>query len=213
MASNNQIQSQAQVPLRPKYLWQHGSIPQSIESYGAAFSGEIDFFIDSGYPYQGPASRRFKQIKSKPTESGQTPSDEPLGEWALKNDRAPNSLTADLLAAAEALGGNTDLGGISCLGGADSSWLRMELLDGEVYVEVSLSEHPNTNRVRADQTTKLRGSRCYRVMLELLGFDQPPIKLPGEQAVPKIEDIAEEVSELLVAHAIRCKSRRVHSDQ
>ncbi len=65
---------------------------------------------------------------------------------------------------------------------------------------------PNTNRVHADQTTRVRGSRCYRALLELLGFDQPPIKLPGEQSVPKLEDIAQQVSELLIAHAIRCKS-------
>ncbi len=193
------------MPLRPKFLWRDKSIPKSVDSYKDAFAGEINFYVDSQYPYQGPPSRRFKQIKPKPVDNTSASSEQPMGKWALNSDRAPNSLTADLLAAAEALGGKPDMGGLSGVCSADSNWLQIQLLDGGVFVHVTLSEHPTTNRVSADQRTRVRGSKCYRTLLELLGFDQPPIKLPGELVVPKIEEIVDQVSDLLIAKAIQAK--------
>ncbi len=201
MDTNKQTQPQVNMPLRPKFLWRDKSIPKSVHSYIDAFSGEIDFYSDSAYPYQGPPSKRFKQIKPKLVDNAPASNEQPIGKWALKSDRAPNSLTADLLAAAEALGGKPDAGGLSSMGAADSNWLQIQLVDGGVFVHVTLSEHPTTNRVSANQRTRVRGSRCYRLLLELLGFDQPPIKLPGEVTVPKIEEIVDQVSDLLIATA------------
>lgn len=122
------------------------------------------------------------------------------GCWTMRADRELNDLTADLLAAADALGGKLEKessssspGGI----GVDSGTVWVAFLDGGVGVEVVLCEDEYTNRVKALQRTTIRGPRAYRALLELLGFDWINRRLTGETTTPSHRELIQLVNDLL----------------
>ena len=176
---------------RPIELWNRDNIPRSINEYLYSFRGEFsDEAVESDYPYNGVSTTFFRQLlKIQPNNhfhrfqgiaNG-------IGCWTLRTNHILNNLTADLLAAAELLGGtfkthssSSSPGGI----GADSSDIWVSLLDGGIGVEVLAWEHETTNRVHASQATTIRGSKAYRALLELLGLKWINRKLPGEDVIP-----------------------------
>jgi len=180
---------------RPIALWSRDNIPSSVNEYLYSFRGEFsDEAVESDYPYNGVSTSFFRKLlKIQPYDrfdrfqgivSG-------IGCWTLRTNHILNNLTADLLAAAELLGGtfkthssSASPGGI----GADSSDIWVSLLDGGIGVQVLVWEHETTNRVSTSQATTIRGSKAYRALLELLGFKWISRKLPGESVTPSHED-------------------------
>jgi len=188
---------------RPRSLWTAESRTPSVSKYFRAYRGEFSTDgIESDFPYQGPASGAFRRLTQiNPKEGFDRFADKGIGCWGLRRDSTLNPLTADLLAAADVLGGELESkfssagpGGI----GADASEVWVGLLDGGVGVEVVLSEHEYTNRVHARQRTTIRGPRAYRALLELLGFRWTNRKLPGETLFLSHGEIVELVNHLLV---------------
>ena len=189
---------------RPDMLWSEESIPESVDEYIASYMGEFDTdMIQSGYPdfYLGKASNAFRRVTKVDY------ADKELrfvgrgrGCWTLRRDHPLNDLTADLLAAAEALGGTLEWrenGSSAGSFGADSSRMWISLLDGGVGASVVVWQHQNTNRLHVQHRTTVRGPRAYRVLLELLGYDWINRKLCGERRRPTQEEIIEQVNELL----------------
>jgi hypothetical protein len=175
---------------RENILWKPENPPRSVDKYMSAFMGEFSQVedLESDFPYEGKASSTFRQIRT-PEQNKWFTRFEGLGEgcWVPKRDSILNNLTADLLAAAEFLGGEMHTQGSSALPGgigADGRFIWMKLLDGGVGVEVLVSEHEYTNRVSGFQRTTIRGAKAYRALCEFLGFDSPSRKLPGEGSVP-----------------------------
>jgi hypothetical protein len=190
--------------LPEKVFWDPENPPRSVAKYLSAFMGEFDQVteVESDCPYDGKASSVFRQIRTSERNKWYTRFDG-LGEgcWAPKCDGILNNLTADLLAAAEFLGGEMQTTGSSALPGgigADGRFIWIKLLDGGVGVDVLVSEHDYTNRVSGFQRTTIRGPKAYRVLCEFLGFDSSSRTLPGELSVPRKEEVLKEV-DLLVA--------------
>ena len=188
---------------RPKSLWNQKSLTPSVSKYFAAYRGEFDTdWIESNYPYQGPPSDAFRRLtKINSYEGFGRFEGKGIGCWGLRGDRTLNPLTADLLAAADALGGKLESESSSEYPrgmGADSAKMWVALLDGGVGVEVVLWEHEYTNRVHARQRTTIRGPRAYRSLLEFLGFKWTNRKLPGEEVYSSHGEIVKLVNDLLV---------------
>jgi hypothetical protein len=124
--------------------------------------------------------------------------------WEPRRQGILSSLTADLLAAAQALGGRLHVrvspgspGGFHAEGG--DVWV--ELLDGGVGVEVEISEHQTTNRVHAAQRTTILGAGAFRALTRTLGFDHVRRRLPGEAYRPDLATVDRNCSDLLAKHA------------
>jgi hypothetical protein len=187
---------------RPDVIWSQKFQTPGVKKYFSKYRGEfMTDWIDSKYPYKGKASSAFRLVtKMKSWEAEERFEGGGNGCWALKRDGTLNDLTADLLAAADALGAKLLTksssgfpGGI----GADSGTVWAALLDGGVGVTVNLWEHQNTNRVHASQRTTIRGAGAYRALLELLGFDWISRKLAGESLRPSHEDYIQLVNNLV----------------
>ena len=192
---------------RPKSLWSQKSLTPSVSNYFAAYLGEFDTdWIESDYPHQGPPSDAFRRLTRINSHDGYDRfKGKGIGCWGLRRDRTLNPLTADLLAAADALGGKLESESSSALPGgigADSANVWVALLDGGVGVEVVLSEHETTNRVLARQCTSIRGPRAYRSLLECLGFKWTNRKLPDEQVCSSHGEIVKLVNDFLVERGL-----------
>ena len=188
---------------RPKTLWSENSPPASVSEY-IAYLGEFDTeWIGSDYPYRGKASDAFRRVtKLDYCDTEIRFADRGAGCWVLRRDHSLNCLTADLFAAADALGGKLETEDSSSLPGgigADSSRIWTSLLDGGVGASVVLWEHQYTNRVHIQHKTTIRGPRAYRVLLELLGFDWSNRKLYGEVTRPTHGEIVEQTNTLLAS--------------
>jgi hypothetical protein len=174
----------------------------SVSKYFRTYRGEFRTnWMQSDYPYGRKAHQTFRQVLYMGSyEASQRFEGKGIGCWALRSDRILNNLTADLLAAAEALGGHLETKSSSSLPGgigANSGMVWVALLDGGVGVEVELCEHEYTNRMQASQRTTIRGPRAYRALLELLGFDWINRKLTGESATPRHQEFIQLVNDLL----------------
>ena len=185
---------------RPKTLWSQKSLTAGVSKYFDAYMGEFDTAqIESDYPYRGRASDVFRWV-TEADYSGGSFGGNGAGCWVLRRDHSLNNFTADLLAAADTLGGKLEIDNSSALPGgfgADSSRIWTSLLDGGVGVSIELKEHQSTNRVHAKHRTTICGPRAYRVLLELLGFDWINRKLYGETARAMHEEIIGQVKDLL----------------
>lgn len=184
-------------------LWRRESLLTSVQSYLAAFKSEFDTtVIDSGFPYrQRHAAMDFRRItKMNAWEASERFEDKEKGCWGLDDDDIVNGITADLLAAAELLGGrieNRRLSGSPCGIGCDTTALWISLLDGGVGVLVSLGQDEETNEMEAHQRTTIRGARAYRALLELLGYAWIPGQLEDEDVKPSHEEVQRWVQNLL----------------
>jgi hypothetical protein len=189
-------------PYRPTTLWLHEAPSPSVDKYIDAHRGEFNTdWIESGYPYVGPAASCFRRLtKINPCEVYDRFEGQGIGCWTLKRDKILNELTADLLAAGDFLKGKMKTDSVSSAPGgigAESSKVWVSFLDGGVGVEVLLCEHERTNRVQGTQRTTIRGPKAYRALLELLGFDWINRKLEGEAIKPDRAEILQ-----LVEHAL-----------
>jgi hypothetical protein len=178
-------------------LWNATDRPVSVKKYLSA-QWELDpGDLESAYPYAGPVNRSFRRTNAKDRQRYLEEGGAPLvPTWCLRRDHVCNELTADLLAAAEHLGGVVHArrdaglpGGI----GAEGGVVWVELLDGGVGVVTSLVESEYTNRVSGRQRTVITGPIAFRALLEVLGFDQPLRKLAGEAKAPRHEQVVEMV--------------------
>lgn len=196
----------SQATQRPEALWSQTSPTPSVVAYFGTHRGEFNTrWIQSGYPHKGKASASFRLV-TKIDEWDDTERFEGKGNgcWALRPDRGLNTMTADLLAAADTLGGQSETKSYSAAPGgmgADSGTVWVALLDGGVGVDVALRQHQSTNRLQVRQHTTIRGPRAYRALLELLGFDWIKRKLTGEQVKPNHEEFIQLVNELLAKRA------------
>ena len=123
----------------------------------------------------------------------------------MVKDRIVNNLTADLLAAADHLGAESESeresgnpGGF----GLDTAHVWVPVLDGGVGVEFHQGQDEWTNRMEGWQQTTIRGPRAYRVLLEFLGFKWIPRRLPGEEVRPNHQEIVKLVETLLSKKAL-----------
>jgi len=191
-----------QIRERPEVLWTLDSATLSVERYLNAHRGEFNSeYMESGYPYYGTASKRFRRIATiNPCEGYERFEALGIGCWTLKGDVILNDLTADLLAAADLMGGQGASKSVSAMPGGigiDASKVWVSLLDGGVGVDVHIMEHETTNRVIGSQRTTVRGPRAFRVLLELLGFESSKRKIFGELTAPTHTEIASQVDQLL----------------
>jgi hypothetical protein len=192
----------SQIGQRPRTLWSQESPTPSVSKYFNTSQGEFDTDeIDSYYPHGGKASVVFRQVlKMGDYEASQRFESKGNGCWALRSDRILNDLTADVLAAAETLGGKLETTSSSSMPGgigADVGTVWVALLDGGVGVEVVLCQHEYTNRMEAHQRTTIRGPRAYRAVLELLGFDWINRRLASESETPSHQEFIQLVNDLL----------------
>ncbi|MDC0299724.1 hypothetical protein OAM00_02970 [Verrucomicrobia bacterium] len=148
-------------------------MPKSVSDYLDAFDGEFDdSVVESDYPYRGSASNVFQYRKEMVSES--SPLNKICNCWVLKDEYALNSLTADILAAAELMGGvQTHEFSPESPAGVHSNLCRIEiaLLDGGVDLVLKLWEDEATNKMQAEQRTTIRGTRAFCALLDFLGFD------------------------------------------
>jgi len=189
---------------RPKALWTPINTTPSVNRYLNYYGNEFATdFIKPNYPYEGPASKTFRKISNLDYSRDWERRLEEMGNgcWAVRRDEMLNPLTADLLAAADLLGGvqhrnssSAAYGGM----GVDESIQCVYLLDGGVGVVIRFYEDDRTNSVEASEQTTIRGPRTYRVLTELLGFDWINRKLPEEDKRPTHEEIQEQVRSLLL---------------
>jgi hypothetical protein len=191
---------------RPDTLWTQNEPSPSVGLYLRSFRGEFDTdSIESEYPYQGLASKAFRRVTTIPRREGYGRFEgQGNGCWGIRMDSILNPLTADLLAAADALGGQTAFESSSALPGgigADAGDVWVPLLDGGIGVEVVVWESESTNRVLARQRTTIRGPHAYRALAELLGFSWLNRRLPEEVAAPSHEEHIALMNTLLLASA------------
>lgn len=114
-------------------------------------------------------------------------------------------MTADLLAAADRLGGRRESkGSRGAAGGfgADMVSVWVELLDGGIGFEFQEWQDEHTNRPEAWQRTTIRGPLAFRALLEMLGFEWVDEKLGNESDIPSQRDIKEMVNDLIVKNNI-----------
>jgi hypothetical protein len=188
---------------RPNVLWTHTAPTRGVERYLSAHRGEFRLRgMKSRSPYSGDAVRSFRELREVNPYEGYHRFAKGAGEgcWMLIKDKIRNNLTADLLAAAEALSGqvatNATYGPAGGYG-VDTGEVWVGLLDGGVGVEVHVGQDDETGRPEGWQRTTIRGPKAYRCLLELLGFDWIDEKLNGEEYAPTRGEILEEVNRLL----------------
>jgi hypothetical protein len=215
MNSTQQREQVLDVSSSLNILWRREFLLTSVQSYLAAFKGEFDTTgIDSGFPYrQRQASMDFRRItRMNAWEASERFEDKGKGCWGLHDDDIVNGITADLLAAAELLGGRIENrrlsgspGGIGC----DTTALWISLLDGGVGVFVSLGQDEETNEMEAHQRTTIRGARAYRALLELLGYAWISRQLEDEVVKPSHEEVQRWVQDLLRPSVVSTEIERL----
>ncbi len=188
--------------LRPQELWTQENPTPSVAAYFDAHDGEFDTSeVESKYPYHGPASYWLRRlVKFKPDLGFHRFKGRGVGCWGAISDKILSGLTADLLAAADLLGGAQVAGSVSGPPGGfgmDQHEVWVPLLDGGVGVEVQIMQDEYTNKVQGRQATTIRGFRAYRVLLELLGTDCTNRRLVGEKNAPTRQELQRTVDELL----------------
>ena len=188
---------------RPKVLWTHTAPTRGVERYLSAHRGEFRLRgMKSRFPYSGDAVRAFWELHEINPYEGYHRFAKGASEgcWMLIKDKIRNNLTADLLAAAEALSGavatNATYGPAGGYG-VDTGEVWVSLLDGGVGVEVQVGEDDETGRPEGWQRTTIRGPKAYRCLLELLGFNFISEKLTGESLTPSHREIIDMVTDLL----------------
>jgi hypothetical protein len=195
------------VPMqRPGTLWTHKDAPRSVEGYFSSHQGEFSFGrMKSLYPYNGSAWNKFRELlEINPYEGYHRFEGKGEGCWELVHDKIRNGRTADLLAAAELLSGETKRSGTSGPPrgiGIDQGEVWVGLLDGGVGVEVQVGQDEETNRAEGWQRTTIRGPLAFRCLLEVLGFDWINRKLPGEEVRPSHKEISNLVDDILIRRA------------
>ena len=188
---------------RPNALWTQKAPTRGVERYLSAHRGEFRLRgMKSRFPYTGDAMKTFRELSEVNPYEGYHRFASGAGEgcWMLIKDKIRNSLTADLLAAAEALSGQVatkatygPAGGY----GVDTGEVWVGLLDGGVGVEVHVGQDDETGRPEGWQRTTIRGPKTYRCLLELLGFNFISEKLTGEAVTPSHSEIIDMVTDLL----------------
>lgn len=188
---------------RPNVLWTHTAPTRGVERYLSAHRGEFRLRgMKSRSPYSGDAVRSFRELREVNPYEGYHRFAKGAGEgcWMLIKDKIRNNLTADLLAAAEALSGqvatNATYGPAGGYG-VDTGEVWVGLLDGGVGVEVHVGQDDETGRPEGWQRTTIRGPKAYRCLLELLGFNFINEKLTGESLTPSHREIIDMVIDLL----------------
>lgn len=176
--------------------WNTQNPPEAVSCYTNPF--ELEFSVEdlcSEVPYRGPVSGKFRRsATSELDRSGfhRFTNRHPTVIWEPRSHQIINPLTADLLAAAEALGGElhrrgSPAGPFGIHASGTDVWIG--LCDGGVGVEVNVWESETTNRVFARQRTTIHGAAAFRMLTRALGFDHMPRKLHGENARPDLEAI------------------------
>lgn len=179
---------------QPPPLWELSDPPPLVELYIDAHAGEFDIgWLCSEYPYSGPASNRFCRLSARdPRPHLATFDGLGAGGWRALSERPLNSLTADLLATADHLGGGarrqTTSAGPWRIG-LDTTQIWIPLFDGGLGLDFQIYEDEYTNRVSARQRTVIRGPMTYRILLELLEFSWCSRRLPGETDLPSRDGI------------------------
>jgi hypothetical protein len=195
------MKSAAIVSDRPKILWRQENATPSIYAYFDAIGGEFDTdYIASCYPYSGPAGKVFRPPAKDDAGRSYRFEGKGTGVWVLVKDHFLNDTTADLLAAADYLGGDIEYheqgagpGGI----GAEWGSVWVPLLDGGIGVQTLATEDQYTNEMTGGQFTTIRGPRAFRALCEFLGFNWTQRKLAGEDKMPKRGEIVKLVADLL----------------
>lgn len=188
---------------RPKVLWTHTAPIRGVERYLSAHRGEFRLRgMKSRFPYSGDAVRAFRELHEINPYEGYHRFAKGASEgcWMLIKDKIRNNLTADLLAAAEALSGPVATNatyGPAGGHGVDTGEVWVSLLDGGVGVEVHVGQDDETGRPEGWQRTTIRGPKAYRCLLELLGFNFISEKLTGESLTPSHREIIDMVTDLL----------------
>ncbi len=197
------------LPLEP---WCPNSMPDAVRRYVRPFRVEFDMWeVGSDLPYSGPASALFRRSSGRRTDRSGFHRFAKLkswhGLWEPRDQDILTAVTADLLATAHALGGRlcfqsspSGPGGVHAE--ADDVWVA--LLDGGVGVEIELREHQTTNRVTARQRSTIRGAAVYRAVTRAMGFDHMRRRLPGEAALPDLDQLDQQ----LVRMISECRDRR-----
>jgi len=189
---------------RPLVLWDPESPPAAVDTYMEFHGCEYEpSDFSSEYPYEGPASKRFRIITSR-WEQHQELWLVEKGEryWVPRSDGILNSLTADLLAAAELLGGRPNTGSVGSMpGGMGASTDRMwiPLMGGGIGITLSVAEDLYTNEEIMYHDTIILGSMAYRALLAVLGFEWIDRLLLDEKRKPGRTEFVAEINELLAA--------------
>jgi hypothetical protein len=188
--------------------WSADALPTAIARYLRAFQGEFDVReVASELPYCGPPSAQFRRSQhdgERIARFHRFATRRRTVFWEPRRHAILNPLTADLLAAAQALGGRLHARGSSAgpfgfhAGGCD---VWVELLDGGVGVEVEITEHQTTNLVHAAQRTTILGAAAFRALTRTLGFEHVRRRLPGEAVRPDLATVDRNCNDLLAAHA------------
>jgi hypothetical protein len=201
--SDIEAMMESQRGYRPARLWTQDDPTPGVEAYFGAHQGE--FYVEgikSAYPYRGSKWwKDFEELETiNPDEGYHRFEGRGAGSWTLCDDEIENGLTADLLAAANLLGGSGEAGGTHGPAGGygvDTGEVWVGLLDGGVGVGVHVGQDESTNEPEGWQRTTIRGPRAFRCLLELLGFDFISEKLTGEPVTPSHQEIINMVTDLL----------------
>lgn len=143
--------------------------PENKDSVVVAYQRahyEYDIYWQTGRPYGHiPASRMFRRCGRR-------------AAWKLRSNRIGSSVTADLIAVAEALGmpaqSHIDRGSPGGFHAEGGTWW-LPFFDGGLYVEFTMVEHQWTNRVSATQRVWIFGSHAFRYLMESLDIS-PPVR-------------------------------------
>jgi hypothetical protein len=190
-------------------LWTKESPTPSVKQYIDGTSAEFPYFLfESAFPYQGLASSEFRFIRDV---KKQFPyfrfSFNHTGGWKLRRDRFQNNVTADVLAAADFLGGKMKSDSFAYMSGLEGDDIFIPLLDGGVTAYVRIVEHGVTNNLSGYQGTFIWGTLAYRALTAFLGFEWSPRRLTGEERVPQMKQVWDVVDGLLATdHAKKCFS-------
>jgi hypothetical protein len=190
-------------------LWTKESPTPSVKQYIDGTSAEFPYFsFESLFPYQGLASSKFRFIRDV---KEQFPyfrfSFKHAGGWKLRRDRFQNNVTADILAAADLLGGKPKSESSAYMSGLEQDDIFIPLLDGGVTVYVRIVEHGVTCNLSGYQGTFIWGTQAYRALTTFLGFDWSPRRLSGEMQMPQARQVWDTVDGLLSTdHAKECFS-------
>lgn len=191
--------------------WSLNSISPGVDAYFSILRRvQKTDHIKSRYPNCGKAYEDFRLVtKMSDWEARNSFEGKCHGCWTLRMDpwwrNSREEDTADLLAAAEALGGQLAEKLPLChpdgSGVVDIRRVWVALLDGGVGASVELYQDESTNQIQARQRTTIIGPTVYRALLELLGFDWINRKLPGEEVKPSHQEISDLVDNILIRRA------------